>query len=296
MTVTLILGGGGSAAVAWNVGVLLGLADESVEFAPDRVVGTSAGAIVAAQIAEAPSLSSIYESAQSPSPQRPVRVDYPTLMAQLVKLGADASDAQQARRRIGAFALQTDTMTEAARRTEVLALVGRTHWPAKLNLVVTAVDAYSGEFVTFTRDSGVDFVDAVAASCAVPGVWPPVTIGERRYIDGAVRSPTNASLAADSDRVLVLAPLPPAGGVERELRSLAPTAASMIIAADEQSVAAFGENPLDPDTGRASAEAGRCQGRAAAEGIRRLRQADRPATGEPTHHQTSATARTQCEP
>ena len=61
--------------------------------------------------------------------------------------------------------------------------------------MITAVDAVTGEFTVFTADSGVDLVDAVAASCAVPGVWPPVTIGDRRFVDGGVRSPVNADLA-----------------------------------------------------------------------------------------------------
>ncbi|KOG91505.1 patatin, partial [Streptomyces varsoviensis] len=61
-------------------------------------------------------------------------------------------------------------------------------WPAR-RLLVTAVDAATGEFTAFDAASGVGIVDAVAASCAVPGVWPPVTIGAKRYIDGGVRPP-----------------------------------------------------------------------------------------------------------
>ncbi len=72
---------------------------------------------------------------------------------------------------------------------------------------VTAVDVYTGELREFDKDSGVPLVDAVAASCAVPGVWPPVTIGERRYMDGGVRSATNVDLAEDYSRVLLLAPM-----------------------------------------------------------------------------------------
>jgi len=72
---------------------------------------------------------------------------------------------------------------------------------------VTAVDAATGEFRTFDRDSGVPLVQAVAASCAVPGVYPPVTIGGRRYVDGGMRSAANVDLAAGVERVVVLAVL-----------------------------------------------------------------------------------------
>ena len=80
-------------------------------------------------------------------------------------------------------------------------------WPARALLIV-AVDAHTGRHRAFDRDSGVPLVDAVAASCAVPGIWPPVTIGATRWVDGGVRSSDNADLAADHERVLVLAPMP----------------------------------------------------------------------------------------
>ncbi len=57
------------------------------------------------------------------------------------------------------------------------------------------------------RDTGWPLLDAVAASCAVPGVHPPITVGGRRLVDGGLRSPTDADLAAGCDRVLVVAPV-----------------------------------------------------------------------------------------
>ena len=73
-------------------------------------------------------------------------------------------------------------------------------------MLITAVDAHSGEPVAFDRHSGVDLVDAVAASCAGGGL--PYRIGEHRYIDGGYRANAeNADLAAGFKRVLVLSPL-----------------------------------------------------------------------------------------
>jgi len=119
--------------------------------------------------------------------------------------------------------------------------------------------------VIFTRASGVALVDAVAASCALPGVWPPVGIGGRRYIDGGIRSGTNADLAAGCERVLVITPSladapQPWGDLESEIESLKP-AEVRVVHADAASRAAFGPNPLSPATRGASARAGRTIGK-----------------------------------
>ncbi len=114
----------------------------------------------------------------------------------------------------------------------------------------------------FDRSSGVGLVEAVAASCAVPGVWPPVTIGDRRFVDGGVRSTINADLAVGHDRVVVLSPFTfgLAGDVSHECDALRDAGAAVsVITADEASTAAFGSNPLDPATRSPSAAAGRAQ-------------------------------------
>jgi NTE family protein len=138
-------------------------------------------------------------------------------------------------------------------------------------MLLPAIDAQTGELTVFTRDSGVELTDAVAASCAVPGVWPPVTIGGRRYMDGGMRSATNADLAAGCDVVLVITPQspdapPPWGGLDAELDQLRPAEVSVIYA-DAASVAAFGTNPLSPATRGPAARAGRAVGQAAACGV-----------------------------
>jgi NTE family protein len=138
-------------------------------------------------------------------------------------------------------------------------------------LIVTAVDASTGEFVTFDRHSGVDLIDAVAASCAVPGVWPPVTIGSSRYIDGGVRSVVNLDLAADCDLVVVLAPsvMGFGGSVLDQAAELRQTGVTVeVIAADDASLAAFGPNVLDPATREPSLIEGRRQGAEVVEHLR----------------------------
>jgi NTE family protein len=143
-------------------------------------------------------------------------------------------------------------------------------WPAG-RLLIPAVDAESGEVAVFDRGSGVDLTDAVTASCAVPGVWPPVTIGGRRYIDGGVRSGTNADLATGCDLVLVVTPTPPGaaqlwGSLDDEIAALAPAEVE-VIRGNDASVAAFGTNPLSPATRGPSARAGRVVGTAAGRAV-----------------------------
>jgi NTE family protein len=77
-------------------------------------------------------------------------------------------DARAARRRIGV--LRTETVPLKTRRI-IASRLPTAHWP-RCDLRVVAVDTETGEHVVFHRHSGVELVDAVAASCAVPGSWP----------------------------------------------------------------------------------------------------------------------------
>jgi NTE family protein len=128
--------------------------------------------------------------------------------------------------------------------------------------VVTAVDAQAGELVTFERDSDVGLLDAVTASCALPGVWPATNLAGRRYVDGGVRSPTNADLADGHDRVVIIVPLPMTGYVRESLdreRAALGSANVYVIAADQASLAAIGPNAQDPRRRRVALDAGRAQ-------------------------------------
>jgi NTE family protein len=139
-------------------------------------------------------------------------------------------------------------------------------WPDH-SYACTAVDTATGEFVVWDRTSGVSLARAVASSCAVPGVFPPITIKGRRYMDGGMRSMTNADLARGYDRVLVLAMVagPPddplaqryLGPLQREVESLRSSGSNvMVIIPDSESVAAFGPNLLDYHRSAQAAAAG----------------------------------------
>jgi NTE family protein len=162
------------------------------------------------------------------------------------------------------------------RKAAIAARLPVPDWPDR-PVLLPAIDALTGELTVFSRDSGVALVDAVAASCAVPGIWPPVTINGRRYIDGGVGSATHADLAAGYDRILVIVPAQPdqpdqAGPFEQldgELERLKP-GRSHVVYADAASVDAFGTNPLSPATRPPAARAGRAVGRAHAPAVSAL--------------------------
>ena len=276
---SLVLAGGGVVGVAWELGVLRGIEDADPQLSAslchaDFMIGTSAGATVAAQITSGETLDMLYSTQVSgASNEIEVDLDLETLTSRLATAAAAARDAEDLRRRIGALAINTPTVSEPTRRRAIAARLPRKDWP-NTRIQITAVNATSGELAVFTQDSGVDLIDAVAASCALPCVWPPVTIGGFRYIDGGVRSRTNADLAAGSDRVLILAPylasLPsPWNNLKEEVTQLAPGKVH-IIYADQQSITVFGNNPLSPAARGPAAREGRTIGRAQVAAVRSL--------------------------
>ncbi len=267
----LVLAGGGVAGIAWEIGVLRGIEEvdpplAAALVAADVVVGTSAGSTVAAQITSGAALADLYAAQRSDtSAELEVRVDMDELIGRLAGAVEGSRSPEELRRRIGALAMGTPTVDEATRRAVIEARLAAPGWPDR-DVSIVAVDVETGREVVFDRGSGVPLVDAVAASCAVPGVWPPVTIAGRRYMDGGVRSSTNADLAAGCDRVVVLSPAAPdapslgTSTLRDELRTLGPAEVAVVHASPE-AIAAFGTNPLAPGTRRPSAEAGREQGR-----------------------------------
>ncbi|MCW2760393.1 MAG: patatin [Marmoricola sp.] len=271
MTEALVLGGGGVAGISWITGLLAGLADVGQDVTgADLIVGTSAGSTVAAQLGSGLGLEALYARQTEPELQAAeimADVDLESFGAQIAAMMRKATSVPELRRAVGKFALEAATLPERERRAVIESRLSSHEWPARA-LKIVAVDAESGEPRVFEDASGVSMVDAVTASCAVPGVWPPATIEGRRYVDGGVRSGENADYAAGMSRVLVIVPLenvelfpsekPLAQAVE-ELR--AGGAEVAIVGPDAASLAAIGANPLDPSTRKPAAEAGRAQGR-----------------------------------
>jgi len=263
----LVLGGGGITGIAWEIGVLAGLAEAGVDLTTaDLLVGTSAGSVVGAQVACGGAPDFLFErQLEPPSAERVARMSRVNLARFAWAMLASRGHDVEFRRRIGALALKAEAAGVTPSEQERLDVIGSRllgrEWPER-RLVVTAVDAATGEFRALDRDSGVPLLQAVAASCAVPGVYPPVTIDGRRYVDGGMRSAANADLAAGCDRVVVLAPIPrgigPMASVGRHVAGLG-DARVAVVSPDAASRTAIGRNVLDPAARAPTARAGRAQ-------------------------------------
>ncbi|MFJ6164426.1 patatin-like phospholipase family protein [Micromonospora orduensis] len=271
----LVLGGGGVTGVAWELGMLAGLAERGVPVTEaDLVVGTSAGSVVGAQVRSGVPLEQLYEEQLAPrTGEATARLGFVAL-ARLVWAGGRTRDAARSRARIGAMAVAARTPSEASQRAVIEARLPTRDWPRQ-RLLVTAVDAATGEFVVFDGADGVSLVDAVGASCAVPGVWPPVTIGSRRFVDGGMRSTVNADLAAGAQRVLVLAPTSAAFGpmprLSAQVDELRTAGAQVVVVTpDAAARTAIGRNVLDPARRAGAARAGRAQAAVVADEVRGL--------------------------
>jgi NTE family protein len=276
-TRALVLGGGGIAGIAWETGLLFGLAERGTDVLDaDVVIGTSAGAAVAAQVTSGVPLAELHDRHAFPtgeSTEIAVELDVDKLVAEWTGLLSTAAPGQELRAAIGRFALAAATVPERQRREVIAARLPEHKWPDR-DLRIVVVDAATGEERIFTGDDDVDLVDAVAASCAVPGVWPPATVADRRYIDGGVRSSTNLDLAADHDVVLVLAPVADLGpadpAIDKASKKVERRKKTLVIRPDDDSLAAAGSNPLDPATAKPAAQAGRAQAAAVADEVRAL--------------------------
>jgi NTE family protein len=285
----LVLGGGGSTGNAWDIGVIAGLFDAGLDVTDaDLIIGTSAGSTAAAQITSATPtelVAAILDAASQP-PTGPAgsdsrRVSIGPVANHLERMSAiiaASEDAADMRRRLGAAALEMDAASDGSWRTRwratVAARLPSQHWPER-TVLITAVDAHTGEPVVFDRHSGVDLVDAVAASCSNGFGVPPYSIGSSRYLDGGYRSNAeNADLATGYRRVLVLSPF---GGRSLQPRNWGMHLATQVdelrargsrvetIFPDLDSEHMFGTSAMDLSLRPYAARVGYDQGRARAE-------------------------------
>lgn len=267
----LVLAGGGLAGIAWETGILRGIGEEAPAaaaalLASDVLLGTSAGSTVAAQLSSDMSLEQLFARQLSDTSHEihpGVSVDGITALF-LDAVMTPGATKEQKLQKIGAVAAATETVDEAVRREVIAHRLPSHAWPAR-DLRITGIEIATGELVVFDRGSGIELVDAVAASCAVPGAWPPVTVAGRRYMDGGVGSSVNMSAVSDCDTAIVLvpsapdAPSPWGAGTAQEIADFAGT--TVAVFADADALEAFGPNPLDPACRAPSAQAGRAQGR-----------------------------------
>ena len=268
----LVLGSGGVTGIAWETGLIAGLAGLGINLAAaDVIIGTSAGSVVGTDIACGQELEALYQAQLAPpAPEPAVRIGW-DFIGRLLWDVHTSRDPKRARARIGRWALAVPTVPEADRRKVFEARLPTSVWPSR-PLKVTAVDAQTGDLAVFDSAGAVGLVDAVGASCAVPGLWPPVTIGERRFMDGGMRTIANADLAHGYERVVIVAPV--AAGIgfmaspRRQAAALTAAGARVaLVRPDRAAVRAIGRNVLDVSRRAAAVRAGRAQAAAEAPAV-----------------------------
>lgn len=218
MSVGVVLSGGGPLAVAWECGVVSGLASAGINLAgADSILGTSAGAIVGAQLAggrDAQALAQSVVDERNGVPPPGAMTVYPAdALAKLPALFARAHSGEAGRAEVGAYASEVTTAEgEIAYIARVSMSLGPIAWP-ETKLGIVAVDVATGSAMILDRHSGASLSQAIAASCSLPGLSPPVEVRGRSYMDGGMRSSANLDLLTDCGSVVVLcfAPQGPAG-------------------------------------------------------------------------------------
>lgn len=203
---TVVLGPGGVLGTAWSAGLAAGLRRQGFDLGKaDLIVGTSAGAIVGAMLAAGQDLDRL--AALPEGDREPVvTTDHERLNEVFAVLGDSTLDQATALVRVGRLALAAETGAEEAYVARMERLIGTREWPVG-RLLIPAVDVDTGEPLVWDSSSGVSLATAVASSSAFPANAPPITINGRRYMDGALRSGTNADLAGDSETVIFMEPL-----------------------------------------------------------------------------------------
>jgi NTE family protein len=280
MPTALVLSGGGPLAVAWECGLVAGLARAGPALnSMDFILGTSAGAIVGAQLAagrnpEAMANAIIAEIDGVPPPGAMPHYPIPAVM-KLPDLFALSQAGEAGRVEVGSYALSASTTeTETAYVERMKLAIGIDDWPNQ-DIGLVAVDIADGKPRMLRRDCGATFATAIAASCCLPGLSPPVTISGRRYMDGGMRSTANADLVSGFDSILVLCFHPPGQPGERMLIRVATQTEPLVkggarvcvISPDEASLAAIGPRTMDVVRRPEVARAALAQGAAAADTV-----------------------------
>lgn len=277
MSRALVLGGGGPVGIAWETGLLAGLAEGGVDIAAaDWILGTSAGSFVGAHLAitryPAGMLRAEFAAAEQievAAPGGRPAPDLGPLMGIMMSKPPTGPLPVESRLKLAQMALEAQTPSEEAFISAFGLLQREREWPK--GYACTAVDTADGELVIWNEDKAAPLIRAIASSCAVPTIFPPVTIDGRRYIDGGMRSGTNADLAKDHGKVLVVAVAPPAflpfmmPGLEAEMDQVrAAGGEAALIVPDAGSGEAFGPNLMDGARRGDIARAGHAQGLAEA--------------------------------
>jgi NTE family protein len=212
MRLGLILGGGGIVGIAWETGVLYGLA-QTCRLEPDKaavIVGSSAGSVIGSQVALGIPLEDLVgrlrrtagrdrpAAPQAPLPESPI----------LSLMQSSEGRTLEGAVRIGRMAMEADTILKEDDFIASFArMLGSDEWPAA-DLRITSTRCSDGRRAVWTSSSGIGLMRAVASSCAIPGFFPTISFQGERYMDGPRGSGFHAEIFKDDslDAILFVGP------------------------------------------------------------------------------------------
>ncbi|AYF74438.1 patatin-like phospholipase family protein [Nocardia yunnanensis] len=263
----LVLGGGGAVGLSWMAGVVIGLREAGIEpTLAERIVGTSAGAVVGAALAAGVDLNLLLRRPDPDTEIPPIAFDPNAFGEIMAILATPGISPDEARRRAGQRALEMNVGAPADHIARIGAFVGDVDWPQR-DLRITACSVGTGELRVWTPGGKATLREALACSTSVPGVFPPIPVDGDHYIDGGMRSPINADLAAGAERMLIIEPLAhlfPHSPTDRDLGG----AATRFIVPDAASIEIFGLDLFNAIALVPAHEAGLRQGTEAAASLK----------------------------
>jgi NTE family protein len=283
----LVLGGGGPVGIAWESGIAAGLKQGGVDLTiADFFIGTSAGSFVGSQLSGGRDPISLAEAqiglgrggndSRQSRPGGPAP-DMTALMRVMAKIPQDREPPLDVMKEVGAFSMGAVNALPEAEFIKTFGGIARedTPWPERF--ACTAVDCENGEFKLWTHKDEIPLGHGVASSCSVPGIFAPIRIKDRLWMDGGMRSGTNADKAAAHKRVLIIAVVPAAGReaskprLEREMAAIRAAGGEVeLIIPDDTSAETFGVNLMNASRRADNTEAGMRQGRIEAERLKRF--------------------------
>jgi len=280
-THALVLGGGGPVGIAWEAGIMAGLAEEGVAPAWDLIVGTSAGSFVGAQLAAgrdpaALAQEQITQGQKEKSGEAPPAINFDSsrFAALYARMPHDEAPGRELLLEFGVLSRSGAVVPEEL-YLMAFAEFAALSWPT--TFACTAVDVDTGSFALLRASMGAPLFRGIAASCAVPGIFPCIEIEGRFWMDGGCRSSTSADAAAGHQRVLTVAVQTPRSGpavlnaTAREAQAVqAAGGAHALITPDAGALSTFPADLMDARNRAATAQAGLEQGRREAARIKEI--------------------------
>lgn len=249
----IVLGGGGSLAIGWELGYLAALSEEGIHVRnADLVIGTSGGAQAGTSIASNQSWDEIYDNQIAPnSDEEPPVEDMSEIFKRYAEIERNSNTPKEWIKNYSTYALEKHKFNEMVHIHRLQNRIKVSEWPE--SLMITAINANKAERVAFTKDDHVDLHRAMASSGSLPGVWPATTINEDKHFDGGCHSMENADLAKGAKKVLIMAtnlPVSTPYHIDDAIKELEESGSKVKLITPSQAVFAklqeLGGNTVDP--------------------------------------------------